>query len=932
MAHSAREPHRSGRARGASSTPRGRALAGLACAAALAVLGARLAGSRWGDARAASTPSARPRELAGDRGRAPEPALLARLEQPAARREERPRPVPERSALPSPASSASLALRVVDRDGRPLAGARVALAAQAPSAGVPTWAGATTDLDGRARFVDAPRGSELWLSIGDGEGVLPRVRAIAALTSGEQRDLGTLALDGCELAGVVLAPDGAPLAGARIELGVAPTAFDEEHGLAPLVRESRAVLASDASGSFRVRGIPAGELSLAVDHPLGGLRETVALPRAGELVLRLAAAGRASVLVLDERGEPLPEASVALVDGRPRSLAGARRALLERGVAVDGRGVAQVARAGASPAAHLVCAAPEHALVVLPLASPEAEVRLPLEAPLRGRLLDADRAPLPGATLRVERAGAGTASQLAVEARATTDAQGAFVLGGLCEGSYRIALEDAPRARDLGLHELRAGGEPLELVLADACLELFVCDEAGLAIAGARLVWEGADDRAAGGDAQRTDPTGRARVPRSPAPRSLVVRASGFAPASLLVRPAERRREVRLARSGALAVRVVDGERRPLPGTTLALCAPGGERPPAEARADELGLATWPDLAPGRYTLLTREARGPWEEAARPLSRVLAPGSRLELEILAGERLDVAFELAREATVRVRVTSAGLPLEGARVALGSAGPVEVAWRLDTRSECAITDRSGWAVLPARDPGNALLAVRAAAGEPAQAQALELPPGASIVEVELPGGSVTGTVVDGAGAPVPRGLARLVPETFAGASRTRILVLGDDPARGPESVHPGEARARLERDGGFRFERVPPGRYRILLESPDWAPREGEPFAVERDERLDLSELALDPRCEVTGVLQGVGSAPEAERDPVVLRLCTPDGRPVDRLALSADGPFRFAGVAPGRYRIDVERALALRAGEPFEVLPGAETFRAIDLP
>ena len=843
----------------------------------------------------------------------------------------------ERSALSSPTAPASLALRVVDGDGLALAGASVALALRAPLEGALPWVSASCDSDGRVRFEDAPRGGELWLRVGAGDRVLPRVRAIAGLTPGEQRDLGTLALDGHELAGVVLGPGGEPLAGARIELCAVPSVFEEEQGLADLVRESRALLASDERGAFRLRGIPAGELLAAVRHPLGQVQETVPVPASGGLVLRVSAGRTVRVLVRSERGEPLPAARVALVDGRPRSLGAARRALLERGVAVDAQAEAELGVAHPAGGAHVLGEAPGYVAVAVPLASLGAEIRLPRAIAPCGRLLDADRAPFPGVTLRAQRVAAlVTDSALASEARATTDAQGGFRLEGLQAGTHRIVLEGAGPLLDLGLHELRPDAQPLELLFDGARLEVLVRDEAGRPIGGAELAWvppaDGAvrvDVRSSGG--MRTDQTGRAHALAPTVAQALAVRATGFAPARLEIRPADRRRAVVLARSGALAVRVVDAEERPLPGTALALLARDGEQPPAEARADGLGRATWSDLAPGGYTLVQREARGPWGEGPRPLALDLEPGSRLELEILGDERLDACFVLAREATLRVRVTSAGAPIAGARVALGRGGALEVAWRLDTRSECAFTDPAGWAVLPAHAPGNACLAVRAGAHEPAHAQLLDLPPGASTFHVELPGASVAGSVVDRAGSDGPRGLARLVPETFAGASRTRVLVLPDDGTRGPESAHPGEARARLDGDGAFRFERVPPGRYRILVECPGRAPLETDPVAVERDEHRDLGELALEPICEVTGVVEGLGPAPGDERDPLVLRLCTPDGRPLDRLALSADGPFRFAGVAPGRYRIDVERALALRPGEPFEVLPGAETFRAIDL-
>ncbi len=136
----------------------------------------------------------------------------------------------------------------------------------------------------------------------------------------------------CEVAGVVIDPAGATVAGARVSFnsssGVSGQSQQAREAMvsfpgrvapasAPTARNSDAAMqhvVSDAEGRFKITGLPAGSGSLIAEHDLfaDSERLSVKLPQESPEALRLAlrAGGSIEGLVKDEEGKALPHATI----------------------------------------------------------------------------------------------------------------------------------------------------------------------------------------------------------------------------------------------------------------------------------------------------------------------------------------------------------------------------------------------------------------------------------------------------------------------------------------------------------------------------------------------------------------------------------------------------------------------------------------------
>ncbi len=587
--------------------------------------------------------------------------------------------------------------RVVDPQGRPLAGAAVlaiplgAVGGRAFSPADPVADRATTDEGGRFELL-AVRPEQSYEVRALLAGALPAARRATADDPRLTGARGKAEVDGGLVlvlaparaaVGKVQDPAGRPIAGAEavarpaLRPGSAVDAPAEDGE--PLVRSSP----SDARGVFRLPELPAAEVELAVRRagyapavfaalriPAGGLpEEPVDL---GVVTLRPGAtlAGR----VIDHRGQAVPGGEVFVL-ARPASPDAAERALHglkpAAPLAADGRFALDDLAAGAP--VHLAVRAPGFLIgqvrAVRPPTARPLVIRLEPAADLRGLVVDEAGEPVPGARVDLhwqaflpEEPERPVGEPILRTARA--DGAGRFELRGLPAGAARVGVA-APAFVPLAGVEVElprpaAAGE-LRLVLErGALLEGRVTSAAGEPVAAVRV--------GVGGAAAATNDDGRYWLEGAAPGRQEVLflhPAYGRLARRFEIRPGVNVLDVAFEPGVEVAGRVVDDAGRPVPGARVEL-APENRFEPRQYR-DVAGADGRFRLSPvlaGTYRL-TAGADG-FTDTEHPAALAVGgeplAGVEVVLDrgaVLAGRILGLAAEELAEVTVEARPDRSG---------------------------------------------------------------------------------------------------------------------------------------------------------------------------------------------------------------------------------------------------------------------------------
>lgn len=846
---------------------------------------------------------------------------------------------------PAPAARAGepWKVRVVDVEGRPVPGARVELRPGAtahdisqrhlglPGTVVPSIT-AIAGPDGRC--VLEAQANELGLLV---------VSAPGRFTSSWPRvpdaPLGnptlTVQLHDAEMVEVrAVDPAGKPLSGARVFvtpqpgrplhldrwLSAAPTAHTGEDG--------RVRLAALRNERIRLVALP----------PVGrtDLAASVEVPaRAGEIAsLVLRAAVPRTVEARRPSGESAAGVLVELAPGLPLALTGEDgRAVV--GVPADGlalrlaaadRSHARVELKAARPETEGTVAAgpagtdpPPETVPADGAASPPVFVRLVPPVAIRGTVLSSgDGQPIPGATVylwndAVTRTGADGSFLLHRSAdRLPPGPEGAIKIAAWAEG-FEPIFEDHP--------VLPEEGVSIRLQPA-AGLAGRVVDGEDRAVEGAHVEawlihawWPGGRAPYPAGET-RTGADGRFRLSPLAAESVVEVRVEhpDFAPVVRQEASLERGEvrdglEVRLEAGHRAQVRVLDTAGRPIAGARARL------RPHGEGGGDlvdegwhvcdEAGRCRFGSLASGRFDL---QADAPGH------ARQTVPGVELHA---AASRPDQPADLGTvhlEAAVAVRgrvVDDRGMPVAGALLEPSSERQPPDPWLLPETS--ALSGPDGRYELGGLADGQALdLLVTARSHAPVLLSQVEPP--AKDLEVELPRtASVSGRVVDGAGAPV-RGWVTQTPPVSA--------------IRAGSTWRP--PAAPTDADGRFDLLEAMPGISSLRVSSDRGEARE--PLDLEPGERLEDVRLVLQEKADaarLTGRVTATDGTPIAGAR-VEWRTTGSSGSSGRSFGAGSDGTFEMGNLTGGEMgdltvdHPDYQRrslAVTLVAGEnPVEVV------------
>jgi protocatechuate 3,4-dioxygenase beta subunit len=555
--------------------------------------------------------------------------------------------------------------RVVDEEGRPVAGAEIEVSA-APGTILPSPRSTRSGPAGRFRFRDLPAG-QLALTIRH-PGYAP-LEVGHPVEGGRTGRLGTFVLRrGTTLRGLVTDAAGFPVAGARIWALTSEELYREG--------KQRASAVTAADGTFVVPRRPPGEeLSLWVCAD-GFLQAADTVPFPDEPIgVMLERAAAVQGRVLDPDGAPRPGATVSIEQANGDfgcSLRIWSPCPADESAIADADGRFAVGRLDpgwydlVASAPGLLAGVVEDLRLAAGEAGEEQEIRLGRGVEVTGRVLAPDGAPIPGAQLR---AWTGRSSQ---ESRSGPD--GSFRLAGVDAGTLRISATAERFEDDLIEIEVAAGGATADIVLQPDE------DEESVEVHGRVLGPDGSPVEGAlvsvGGRSVSSERDGAFKVRicgcRSDEPQEVVARKRGFARGRTTVLLEGKRVEgveVRLENGTEIRGRVSGpGDRASI---TISIAAPG--RDGGERTSDDPVFAD----AEGRFRLGPIPA-GTWVVQAHSGDRlaqatvILEPGQ-------AEAYVELAFEPGQEVSGRV-LDPDGRPAAHAALSAGNGnGEDEHTW-------------------------------------------------------------------------------------------------------------------------------------------------------------------------------------------------------------------------------------------------------------
>jgi len=819
--------------------------------------------------------------------------------------------------------------RVVDANGRAISGAEVRarntdMRQDRRRGGLPGMIfGATLDTvqsgaDGRFAVHGLHAGKAELTARRDGLR-LATVPAIE-LETRVPKDIGDVALQpGESIAGVALAEDGAPLAGAEVSVTSMTRLVVgriEDLSSAQIGQEFGLRASTDSAGHFEIAGLAGGTYTVHLNADGYARLALEDVPAGtGNLRLQPVRLGGLLLTVLDSRsGAPVPGARIKatpapaegqrtwMVAGDTLTVLAGAEALAAAGAAAGGPPVPDAAyfvKDAGLDGTDLVIAAEHYATQEVKagaVASREVlpvTVRLVPESLVAGNVVDERGAPIEGATVKLERPepedegnsvsfGRGRFERhiernirlgnrdeneevSAETMTARTGADGRFELRGAAAGDWTLKAAAADRV----------SSEPVALKLEEAASRdglQIVLPMAG-SIAG--VVTE-----ADGTPASDIEIVVEARSKDAPAPA-----ASGDDAASVL----------QFAR--------LLGNRD------------GSKAGPRVTRTSTDGRYEVTNLAEGEYGVRIgggpRRGRSLGAAVFVTLDDALNPkddANTIWAQVKPGEPTHVDLVRPRRGVVRGDVTAGGHPVPGVQVTLkpDSGMPFDIG-----RGERAETDAHGAFRFEDVEAGKYTLSAKApGAGLPEKASVALEAGQEGRANLAFSGVDVSGRVIDTAGGKgAPGVLIHLEPakEETAGlesAFQVEFVMAGAGGGpRGGMSMTVGGGNsesARTDDEGRFTMHYVKPGRYTISVSGGGYMKSTTDTFDVSEGHDKD------DVHVEVTrgGIVAGtVTSGATGDRlDKVPVRL---EGEGGSQMTVTDDGEYKFDGLEPGDYTVEV---------------------------
>ncbi|MEC8510915.1 MAG: carboxypeptidase regulatory-like domain-containing protein [Planctomycetota bacterium] len=802
----------------------------------------------------------------------------------------------------------------------------------------------TLDGDGRAAVEIVP--AEMGLSINvEHDGAAPARSRIAPLLAGTTEHLEVTLDAGGAVAGVVIGDDDAPIAGARVAAFTPGRAFgfdDDE-----IRREE-----SDTAGRFRLVGLPEGPLIVRADASgwLDSGRTTEVEVTADEehtgLVIKLERGASVAGRVLGPDGAPAAGVEVeALFDVAhmfgPSSLNATRG--IHGSATTLGDGSFEISGLGRGPfsirarresseegqpgeTARLDGIQPGAEGITLSLASP---------VDVRGVLRDDLGEIVSGLEVRCSRLASGAMGDLRLGERRARSAEGGIFAFDLPSGTWELSvMEETHVTAAPVVLTIPGANEALELVCVRAAtVSGRVLDPGGAPVEGASVFYDADTGQvvtallsAPSPDATRSGADGAFTLLGLP-PGELTITASHdeFARASasqLVAGPGEQLSDLvlRLSQGGSIEGICFDDEGRTASDrvVTVQSMTMTNQR---VAASDSDGTFRIDGLEAGNYQVVAIDPamRTSGDADTSSINDMFKYMELATAEVVEGEVATVFLGAPPSDPVEVsgRVTQGGEPYAQAMV-----NWLPASTGVQEKMKFTATDADGRYSLTLDEAGDYVISVAKLPGGDTQQITVEfeerVEEGTETLrrDIEIPGGSLAGRVLDADGEPL-------------GAARVSVIEVGG--VRTNQLIGGSYAELQTDADGRFEVSGLRAGVYQasaggaMLLGSAPSAPARVTvgPIELGEDARFEGIEIRLTPACSAEVVVRD-GAGQPVQGASVFLR--DGEGRHTELFSMSATGPAGRAtlhGLAEGTYTVTARTdRMASVESAPFRVVPG----------
>lgn len=507
-----------------------------------------------------------------------------------------------------------------------------------------------------------------------------------------------------------------------------------------------------------------------------------------------------------------------------------------------------------------------------------------------GRVIDETGAPIAGATIVALEAEAGEpASELPdVRPRATSGADGSYVLWGLQKGVYELTVSEATHTHpSVTVVEIRSAQRtrlPDIVLLAEADIRGRVVDVDRQPIVGARITsdFAGTEPNEAisdeqGGFVLRGFVNG--------AKGNVSAAAVGYGKITKAISVQDRDVVLVLQQTGMLHGRAEDAETR-IPIKSFRIRKTFGST--EKSFQSEDGVFEWADLQIGRWTFVA-EAKG--YQAAE----------LVDVEIRTGEpSIEVVFPLVKGAKLTGRIVNAatGSGIPDARVSFRVDPEIEsVAWHDRADRNERKTDADGSFELDNLPYGRVMIVVTAPLNH-AATQRIVIAGEERFVEISLSiGSSISGRVLSSDGTVLPSGAT---------------VWLGS-PATSMSRAIP------IEADGLFSFGDLAAGAYRLTAEAPGLGKSPPQDIILREDERRTDLELRFVARIGTTLRVRIIGLFP----GEVAWLTAQGEGGFINDSPIYDRGAYVIPGVPEGSVELTVVTSSQRQVERSIEILRGA---------
>jgi len=733
------------------------------------------------------------------------------------------------------------------------------------------------------------------------------------VAAGERAQRDYVVKLGARVRGIVLGPDGQPLAQA--------TARSEARGgFGGGGWDSRSAQ-SAADGSFDLRGVSPGKLRVTASREgfveASSTELEVADGETAQVELRLGAGVSIQGLVSTPDGAPAAGAEVVCIEVNPSNRSSRKSMKSDSagrfaftGLTGTRFDVRATRRASGADAARPELPADAEWSAAQRDVEPGAQLALVLAPPqpVRGRVVDTEQAPIQRFQLSA-RWVAGRPSD--AEGRPFESPDGAFELW-LGVGEHRLSVSaDGFEPLDEAASRVEVPlAAPLELVLRrQAAVTGVVLSPQGAPLAGARVeARSGASSGrgfgggpfggGGGGPSARSDENGAFVLSKlSPGAVRLVARADGFAPSeprTVELDSGGSARDVvlQLRVGGRIEGVVYDANGAPDAGRMIVVGSfgPGsGGDMAGQATSDAAGRFSIEHVTPGTHNLVATPRMNSLGRDANPAS-MMASLKMTSVEVFDGQTAQVVLGAPPAAPVKLsgRVTRGDEPVrEGTLTAIADGGSM-----LESLKFAALGAQGDYA-LTLDKPGRYTLIVGRRMGDAGGVEFfVDIPEVAEHrLDLALPGGAIRGRVVGADGAPL-RGVA--VRHELEGVGGLTMFDMGR-----PNTT---------DEQGAFEILSLAPGVYTVRAggagfgASSAWGAAVRSGVTVGADGAAYV-EFELQAPGTIAGVVRGADGAPLADASVFVRDAKGVLINPFSNTRTDGLGRFRYESATPGEYSV-----------------------------